>query len=49
MVTSNFFPGDKLVVDCSITPRNHHIIIAVVDGELTKGNKVYRKRIALPG
>ena len=35
MVGSGIYPGDLLIVDRSIKPRNESIIIAVLDGELS--------------
>jgi len=35
MTGAGIFPGDLLVVDRSIEPRNGHVVIAAVDGELT--------------
>ena len=35
MVNAGIFDGDLLVVDKSITPQHGHIVIAVIDGELT--------------
>lgn len=27
--------GDELIVDCSVQPRDGHVVIAVIDGEMT--------------
>ena len=35
MIGSGIYPGDLLIVDRSIKPRNESIIIAVLDGELS--------------
>ena len=35
IVGSGIYPGDLLIVDRSIKPRNESIIIAVLDGELS--------------
>jgi len=35
MTGAGIFPGDLLVVDRSIEPHDGHVVIAVVDGELT--------------
>lgn len=47
MENANIFPGDVLVVDRSIAPKNNQIIVAVVNGEFTvkrlkkQGEKLY--------
>ena len=35
MIGSGIYPGDLLIVDRSLSPRNGSIIIAVLDGELS--------------
>jgi len=35
MTGAGIFPGDLLVVDRSVEPHDGHVVIAVVDGELT--------------
>jgi SOS-response transcriptional repressor LexA len=35
MEGSGIYDGDKLIVDRSIEPRDGHVVIAVVDGEMT--------------
>jgi len=35
MTGAGIFPGDLLVVDRSVSPRDGHVVIAAVDGELT--------------
>ena len=35
MQNAGIFDGDLLVVDRSVTPRNGHVVVAVVDGEFT--------------
>ena len=41
MIGSGIYPGDLLIVDRSLSPRNGSIIIAVLDGELSvKGLKL---------
>lgn len=35
MEGAGIFDGDKLIVDRSIEPRDGHIVVAVVDGEMT--------------
>ena len=35
MIGAGIFPGDLLIVDRSIIPRHNHIVIAIVDGEMT--------------
>jgi len=47
MIEAGIHDGDTLIVDRSITPSNHKIVVAAVDGQLTvkrllkKLNKVY--------
>lgn len=43
MRESNIFPGDILIVDRSLTPKNKKIIVAILDGEFTL------KRLSLEG
>ncbi len=48
MVGSGIYPGDLLIVDRSLSPRNGSIIIAVLDGELSvKGLKLNNDRVTL--
>ncbi len=35
MINAGIFPGDVLVVDRALTPKNNSIVIAVVDGDFT--------------
>lgn len=35
MMRAGIFDGDELVVDRSITPQDGHVVVAVVDGEMT--------------
>ena len=35
MEGAGIYDGDKLIVDRSIEPRDGHVVIAVVDGEMT--------------
>ncbi len=42
MVNIGIFEGDILIVDRSLEPRHNHIVIAVVDGELTL-KRLYKK------
>lgn len=35
MEDAGIFDGDKLIVDRSIEPRDGHVVVAVVDGEMT--------------
>ena len=35
MIGAGLFPGDLMVVDRSLEPRDGHVVIAVVSGELT--------------
>lgn len=35
MMRAGIFDGDELVVDRSITPEDGHVVVAVVDGEMT--------------
>lgn len=35
MMQAGIFDGDELVVDRSVTPRDGHVVVAVVDGEMT--------------
>jgi DNA polymerase V len=35
MEGAGIFDGDKLIVDRSIEPRDGHVVVAVVDGEMT--------------
>ena len=45
MEGAGIYDGDKLIVDRSIEPRDGHVVIAVVDGEMT----VKRLRVTPPG
>ena len=48
MIGSGIYPGDLLIVDRSIKPRNNSIIIAVLDGELSvKILKIENKQVCL--
>ncbi len=48
MIDSGIYPGDLLIVDRSLSPRNGSIIIAVLDGELSvKGLKLNNDRVTL--
>ena len=48
MIGSGIYPGDLLIVDRSLSPRNGSIIIAVLDGELSvKGLKLNNDRVTL--
>ena len=48
MIGSGIYPGDLLIVDRSIKPRNNSIIIAVLDGELSvKILKIDNKQVCL--
>ena len=48
MVGSGIYPGDLLIVDRSLSPRNGSIIIAVLDGELSvKGLKLNNDQVTL--
>lgn len=42
MLNAGIFPGDILVVDRGETPRHGHVVIAVVNGELTV-KRLYRR------
>lgn len=42
MLGAGIFPGDILVVDRGETPRHGHVVVAVVNGELTV-KRLYRK------
>lgn len=35
MMRAGIFDGDELVVDRSITPQDGHVVVAVIDGEMT--------------
>ncbi len=47
MTDVGIFDGDLLIVDCSLTPENNDIVVAVIDGEFTvkqiqrTGGKLY--------
>ena len=45
MEGAGIYDGDKLIVDRSIEPRDGHVVIAVVDGEMT----VKRLRVTATG
>ncbi len=45
MEDAGIYDGDKLIVDRSIEPRDGHVVIAVVDGEMT----VKRLRVTATG
>ena len=48
MIGSGIYPGDLLIVDRSLSPRNGSIIIAVLDGELSvKGLKLNNDQVTL--
>ena len=48
MIGSGIYPGDLLIVDRSLSPRNGSIIIAVLDGELSvKGLKLNNDLVTL--
>jgi len=48
MIGSGIYPGDLLIVDRSLSPRNGSIIIAVLDGELSvKGLKLNNDQATL--
>ena len=48
MIGSGIYPGDLLIVDRSLSPRNGSIIIAVLDGELSvKGLKLNNGQVTL--
>ena len=48
MIDSGIYPGDLLIVDRSLSPRNGSIIIAVLDGELSvKGLKLNNDQVTL--
>lgn len=48
MERAGIYDGDRLIVDRSITPQNGHIVIAILDGELTvKRLRRDRGRISL--
>lgn len=48
MERAGIFDGDRLIVDRSITPQHGHIVIAILDGELTvKRLQLERGRIVL--
>lgn len=48
MVGAGIFDGDTLVVDRSIEPKSGHVVVAVVDGELTvKRLSMHRGRTRL--
>ena len=48
MIDSGIYPGDLLIVDRSLSPRNGSIIIAVLDGELSvKGLKLNNDQATL--
>jgi DNA polymerase V len=42
MLGAGIFPGDLLIVDRAITAKSGHIIIAVLNGELTVKRLIYR-------
>ena len=35
MVEHGIYDGDTLIIDRSLTPANHSVVIAVIDGEMT--------------
>lgn len=45
MEGAGIFDGDKLIVDRSIEPRDGHVVVAVIDGEMT----VKRLRVTASG
>tara|TARA_Y100001970_G_scaffold2703_1_gene3146 strand:+ start:184 stop:639 length:456 start_codon:yes stop_codon:yes gene_type:complete len=48
MIGSGIYPGDLLIVDRSLSPRNGSIIIAVLDGELSvKGLELNNDQVTL--
>ena len=48
MTGSGIYPGDLLIVDRSLSPRNGSIIIAVLDGELSvKGLELNNDQVTL--
>ena len=48
MIGSGIYPGDLLIVDRSLSPRDGSIIIAVLDGELSvKALKLNNDRVTL--
>ena len=48
MIGSGIYPGDLLIVDRSLSPRNGSIIIAVLDGELSvKGLELNNEQVTL--
>ena len=48
MIGSGIYPGDLLIVDRSLSPRNGSIFIAVLDGELSvKGLKLNNDQVTL--
>ena len=48
MIGSGIYPGDLLIVDRSLSPRNGSIIVAVLDGELSvKGLELNNDQVTL--
>ena len=48
MTGAGIFSGDILVIDRSLTPRQHHVVLAVVDGMfLVKRLKRYKSKLYL--
>ena len=48
MAESDIFPGDILLVDRSLTPREADIVVAIIEGEF-KLTRFQRKKIAQKG
>ena len=44
MIDAGILPGDILIVDRSITPKNRDIVIASLDGEFTVKYLIHRGR-----
>ena len=50
MIGAGIHPGDLLIVDCSVHPKDGKIVIAIINGELTVKRLFYnqRKRFLMP-
>lgn len=42
MVNAGIFDGDEIIVDRAVIPKNNHIVVAVIDGQLTV-KRLYKK------